>query len=145
MTYLMKISKGQCQYHLISSQPCFLEITQTRVTLLTLHTGLSLFVISLSPFPISVTSFISLPTDAFNLLVFRPNFHTFSVAFTPPSHLTFLKSVYLHIPFVLSSYLCAMIQLFPTCIYLQKRLSSITSRCAYQTQNVQKKVALNIV
>jgi len=79
---------------------------------------------------------------AFNLLVFRSNFHTFSVARTPSSHLTFLKSVYLHIPFALASYLCTMIQLFPTCIYLQKCLSSVTARCPDQQKNLQKKKML---
>jgi len=78
----------------------------------------------------------------FNLLVFLTNFHTFSVVFTHPSHLAFLKSVYLYRPFVLSSYQCTMIQLFPICIYLQKRLSSVTARCSDQRQSLQKQKLL---
>lgn len=47
----------------------FYEITHSRVTLPTLHTGLFLFVISLSPLATSVTSFISLPTYCLPLFI----------------------------------------------------------------------------
>jgi len=149
--WLMKISTGQCQYHLISSrhllrshrpvshwlhyiQVCFFRNFSFAFSHFSYFFHFSSYIL-----PTFFYEFLFCLLAAFNLLVFRSNFHTFSVAFTPPSHLTFHKSVYLHIPLVLSSYLCTMIQLLPTCIYLQKRLSSVTARCPDQQQKFTKK------